>query len=590
MVGVYIRISGNKEEDKDTSEFTQEQSGIAFAKDMQMRYETYRDIGKSGTTGEEKRDDFKRLLKDMRSGKIKHVFVINQARLERNPDVWRIFQAAVVTYDIKYYPAGSFYDLNNKQNRFMAGIMSLVNEWHAENTSDAVIEAFKKLANDGKAHGIQAYGIKKDEKGYMIHHPEEIEVVKKIFKWSLEGMGTYTIANKLNDIGTPTRYKQLNKSRISKDSYTGKLITTNNKKWWGSTVSGILKNETFMGIYVWGDKRISLPHLAILSEEDFLAVQENFKLNKKVNSGKNTSYNYLLNGLVFCFKCGSRIRGVKKVKSRDNSYKCRGKNKPLQICKGSRGFNIPRIETFIIKHLFLSKNLQKYLNAIEVDTDEIEVLELKVSQLDKKIKSQHKMVTKAFNNMHDPDLEDDIRFKDLYLSSKAKLSKMKGDLVVLQDSLSEQLDNNRLNRVNMVVEGYDVNLGFEAVRSSVNAIIERIDVSYISNDTNGKFHFILKYKGFNEYSIWSANQQLNTFTLNGYHSASEKYVDDVPEVVTPDAFKEYLKNNPDNEILQGLINDVISKPIPPVFRGTTSLQFGKLDIIELDKSQLINFN
>ncbi len=66
---------------------------------------------------------------------------------------------------------------------------------HSDLTSDAVKRAFKKNALKGKAHGIRAYGIKKDKKsGLMIHHPKEIEVVKDIFKWSLDGTGAYSIA------------------------------------------------------------------------------------------------------------------------------------------------------------------------------------------------------------------------------------------------------------------------------------------------------------------------------------------------------------------------------------------------------------
>lgn len=171
--------------------------------------------------------------------------------------------------------------------------MSIINEFHSDNTSDAVKKAFRRNALKGKSHGKLSYGHKKDKEGYITIDEYEAKVVKQIFEWSLSGIGSYTIANKLNDKGIKTKHQVIN--------------SKSNKRWYNSTVFGILKNTNQKGIYKWNNEEILLPHIAIVSDETFDKVQLNLKKNKKNSVGKNASYNYLLNGLLFCAECDKRI-------------------------------------------------------------------------------------------------------------------------------------------------------------------------------------------------------------------------------------------------------------------------------------------
>ena len=367
MVGIYCRISGDKELGKDTSIEYQIERGIDFADKNDLSYEIYKDIHVSGKADISSRNEFHRFIGDIKSKKITHIFAVHQDRIERNPDTWRFFVSTVLNAGAKWYPNGQFYDLDSRVNRTMANVLSIFNEMHSEKTSDAVKIAFHRNAKKGKVHGIRPYGIMSDENGYMIHEQNEIKIVKDIFRWSLEGIGAYSIAKKLNELKVPTRYSQLNKSTTTTDSNTGKKIKQKNKVWWGSTIHGILKKKLYAGIHVWNGEEIELPHLAVISIEEFDRVQQSLKKNKKTNSGKKPIYKYLLNGLLFCGDCGKMYKGKRRLSDRRNQYICSGKQAPLHICKTSKGFNIPRFETFIIKHLFLNKNLKEHLNKIEVN-------------------------------------------------------------------------------------------------------------------------------------------------------------------------------------------------------------------------------
>jgi site-specific DNA recombinase len=113
-------------------------------------------------------------------------------------------------------------------------------------------------------------------------------------------------------------------------------------------------NPIYKGKRKWNKEYFDIPE-SIIDPEFWDKVNLNLKKNKK-NAGKKTRYHYLLNGLVYCGNCGNEYRGKKRLKGRDNAYKCKGKHSHYRTCEDSRGLSIPRLETFIIKHLFISRD------------------------------------------------------------------------------------------------------------------------------------------------------------------------------------------------------------------------------------------
>ena len=74
-----------------------------------------------------------------------------------------------------------------------------------------------------------------------------------------------------------------------------------------------------------------------------------------------------------------------------------------------------------------------------------------------------------------------------------------------------------ISRVNKAIEGFDLNMSFEAIKEAVSNLIERIDVEYISLERNGRFIFKIKYRGFNERIEYVATQQLDRFACLKYY-------------------------------------------------------------------------
>lgn len=109
------------------------------------------------------RDGLSDLFRDIRKDEITHVYCIDQSRIERDSRTWEFFVAECLNKKVKYYPGGTFFDLDNITNRMFANLMSIVNGYYAEITSKKVRLANARKANEGKTHGVKPYGYTRDE-------------------------------------------------------------------------------------------------------------------------------------------------------------------------------------------------------------------------------------------------------------------------------------------------------------------------------------------------------------------------------------------------------------------------------------------
>ena len=138
--------------------------------------------------------------------------------------------------------------------------------------------------------------------------PKEAEIVRMIFSDYLSGMGKNAIANKLHEMGVPTK--------------GGGIWTT-----W--SIRRILRNEKYCGDILFQksfrennitkrkiENKGQLPqyyaeeaHEPIISKEVFLAVQEQLRLQQDYfTSDKPTTGVYPLTGLIHCECCGKYYR------------------------------------------------------------------------------------------------------------------------------------------------------------------------------------------------------------------------------------------------------------------------------------------
>jgi site-specific DNA recombinase len=527
MLGIYCRTSKNRAE-----KFTidnQREAGIDCAAKLGIGFRVYLDDGISGTLDESVRDGLSDLFRDIRKGEITHVYCIDQSRIERDTRTWDFFVAECLNNEIKYYPGGSFFDLDSGTNRMFAKLMSIVNAYYSEITSKKVRIANAKKASEGKTHGLKPYGYKKGKDNKYEIYEIEAKNVRRMFQLSLDGIGAYSIANRFNAEGIPTKFSGNFTGEITrKDKYTKNKtkFKKGNVKWRGNVISDMLNNKMYKGVREWNryedvvryenDKLVKdkvaveliinndIP--VIIDPELWDAVNKNLVHNRK-NVGRKEHYHYLLNGLIICSHCKNEIIGKKRLKGSDNAYKCKGKRPPHNNCEKSRGISLPKLETFIIQHLFESRQLKKLL--VEAPKNGTEALRLKKVKVQKeKQKSDlNKSVTRLAGILKDRDLEEDENFTLDYKANKKKLQEVESEIESLTVRISEIENNSRSQRSKSLIEHYAEDVGFDELKKLVHSLIEKIEIHHQTESKSGFFTLNVKYRFYDEESLFVTDWQ-----------------------------------------------------------------------------------
>ena len=360
MLAIYCRISQEKEEGKDRSMKEQELSGIELADKLGLKPNLYKDEGVSGTWELDKRPAFFQLVQDILSNKtdIKAVFAVDPSRLYRNDEVRIQFLSIIRKNNIPLYFLDGQFDWNDPQSKFLDTILSAMNEFQVDITRKKVKAVLKRRADSGKVHGLMPYGYTRDENDMMVPHPEEKKVIELIFKWSFEGSGYTTIANRLNEMEVPTRYNKLGGSFKANKYYDKDISRAKDSAIWGNpTIGRILRNRVYIGERKYRDTILKIE--PIIDIDTFEAVNQSIEKRSK-KSGKKTFYKYLLNDMIYCLKCGKRYTG-REVKDKFY-YRCTSRIKKGQSC-GNRGIKMTVLDEFIWIMLFVNEGLSDLVNA-----------------------------------------------------------------------------------------------------------------------------------------------------------------------------------------------------------------------------------
>jgi site-specific DNA recombinase len=176
--------------------------------------------------------------------------------------------------------------------------------------------------------------------------PVQAAVVEQMFAWysdPTQAVSLYEVAKRLSEAKMPT--------------------PRGGARWNVASVRGILRSPTYMGLAYSGrthpaparrrksalqpvgsgqsaqpapqDEWIAVPVPAIISEECFEVVQQRLDRNIQTARRNNTTYEYLLRGLVSCGQCRLACTG-RTVHPGYHYYCCRGRTDSLRLALGER--------------------------------------------------------------------------------------------------------------------------------------------------------------------------------------------------------------------------------------------------------------
>lgn len=273
------------------------------------------------------RPGFESLMQVIRDGKCHCVIVKDLSRFGRNYiEVGKYIQQVFPLLGVRFIAINDNYDSltsTSLSDNMMLPFRNLINDMYSQDISKKVRSQFEVRRRRGDFVGsFVTYGYLKSEenKNRLVIDEHAADVVRCIFRWKLEGMSQFAIANLLNNVGEPSPMEY--KNTVQGLNYASSFKVKSKALWSAQAVGRILKNKIYIGVTEQKkettpnykvQKRIVVPesqricvegtHEAIIDKKTFDLVQE-LLTGKHIRAGKDQDSVYLFSGMLLCGKCG----------------------------------------------------------------------------------------------------------------------------------------------------------------------------------------------------------------------------------------------------------------------------------------------
>ena len=283
----------------------------------------YTDDGYSG--GNFDRPGWKELIADIEDGKVGTVIVKDMSRVGRDY-LQTGFYTEVFFREkgIRFIAIGNGVDNEQQESSEFAPFLNIMNEWYLRDCSRKMKAAYQVKGGKGLPVSNNApNGYKKDpaDKNHWLVDEEAAEVIRRIYKLTVDGHGPFEIASILK------REKIVRPSHHQAMQGIGNHKTCNDPakkyEWGGATIIQILNHTEYMGDTVnfrsyrrsYKDKKpimkhpdewviIRDTHEAIIERETWYLAQALRQTKKRTDT---TGEANPLTGKVFCADCGSKM-------------------------------------------------------------------------------------------------------------------------------------------------------------------------------------------------------------------------------------------------------------------------------------------
>ena len=375
--------------------------------------DTYCDEDYTGTDSE--RPDFKRLLRDISSGKVNMIVVTDLSRLSRNIAestnyVQVLFVALGVRFISTQLPALDSYLNPDKVYSLEVPMHGMFNENHAAETSFKVRRTFDNERAQGKFIGAFAgYGWIKDpeDKHKLLLDQEPYEVMQMMKEWVLDGASASMVKNKLNELGvlSPSGYKKKKgmKLNIAADRVT--------YLWSSEIVKRIMSRPENVGDLVQGryrvisykvHKQINVPESewfvcedaipAIYTREEQRLINDALNKQSRISPTNKEKKVYIFSGFLKCGDCG---KGMTRLTSKNNVYYvCNTYKKYGPKACSSHSIRHDKLENAVLHSLQNQIKIAVDLENVLQKVDKAPLLRRKSEGYDNNIKERSKELNK----------------------------------------------------------------------------------------------------------------------------------------------------------------------------------------------------
>ena len=444
ITALYERLSRDDEMVGDSNSIVNQKKMLEdYAKQNgYTNIEHFTDDGYSG--GSFDRPDWKRMIAGIENGSIGTVIVKDMSRIGR--DYLQVgFYTEVMSKEkeVHFIAIANGVDNQKRESSEFAPFLNIMNEWYIRDSSRKVTTVLRARGMEGKHttnNAIYGYRKSEEDKNQWVIDEEAAEVVRRIYRMSLEGKGPYEIARILSEeqIERPSYYlakRGLGTCRSNNNTATPYV-------WRGATVRDILSKPEYMGHTVnfrsykesYKDKRAKKTpkedwvifkntQEAIVSEEMWNKVQE---LRKTVRRTDTVGEANPFTELLYCADCGAKMYNHRGGAGRARNWKgeLNGKRRPDRDEYNCSTYNLSRqsydkqcsqhyIRTEVVRKLVLETikavsdyvitNEEEFINRIysssrDKQKESIRSLKRKIAQDTKRVNELNMLMKKLYED------------------------------------------------------------------------------------------------------------------------------------------------------------------------------------------------
>lgn len=303
---IYARYSSHAQKDVSIEQQVEECKDFAKKQGLQVS-RVYADRHLSGRS--DRRPEFQRMMRDAKKSQFDVIIAYKSNRMSRRMLHALSYEEELERQGVRVaYAKEEFGD--NAAGRFALRMMMNMNQFYSENMSEDILRGMMDNAQQCKVNsGAIPLGYRKGEDGRFALDEKAVPVVQEIFERVARG-DTY--------------------AEIAADLNARRIRTVRGNEWNKSSFHVMLKNERYLGIYIYNGVRIEGGMPAIISQEVFDQVQDQLKRKRATRSQNRwQKSDYLLTGKLYCGHCLSPMvgySGTSMTKATHYYYVCQKRN------------------------------------------------------------------------------------------------------------------------------------------------------------------------------------------------------------------------------------------------------------------------
>ena len=523
-VGIYARLSVDGTDRKNESIDNQLELCREFVRsheDMEV-FDCYSDLGKTGTNFQ--RNDFERLMADVRMRKVDCIVVKDLSRFGRNHLEMGNYLGKIFPFlGVRFIAVNDNFDnMDGDPETLGVQLKNLVNELYAKDIAVKIrssrVKQFERGSFSG-CHPVYGYDVVKEgNRRVLVINEEAAVVVRELFDRFLRGEGYVEMIEWLyaEKIHRPSDYR--------KYGHVHQMDGEELHNWHKATLNQILNNCAYIGWLICEQKdgervtgRTSTKvltgelkvrennHEPIISEEVFQEVARQFEArSQKFSSGSSRNLPMeedIYKDLIYCGLCGSKftrecgLTNRSGGKVRNYQYRCVNKE-----TIDDRKCDNDRISLIILNRL-VEEALEKEFSLTSMKQKDLVTASKRQAENEKKkLEKEISEISYKIEELKKSGSEDYIRYRSGEMTEQAmteaaekrkkEIRRMQDRQKVLERRLAE-IDGKTEKRNHYLRTLMKCRKGTPLTAEVLHALIEKIEVF---KDKRVKVHFIYSGK------------------------------------------------------------------------------------------------